>query len=338
MIVLGFEGETHKVSGFELSEQLLDAVAYNTYVETVGNKADTLYLRIKEASTEMTMYSYLDQIRRLSEKLGWKDKSVVLAFDTTDENFYGDVQGIDIHGWTKEHGVTGKFKFLTCSIVSDDIPEKIPLIAVPVHIGQYKSQAILYCLNKIKSYIGNIELILFDRGFYDKDLMHELDQNAFPYLIFVPKSKDKQEILYPLKNGSRVAIYNEFTINKNKTNTDDENLLVFLKQLYDPKSEKSYDWVFATNIEEVALSNIVLTYKKRWRIETGYRVQDEAAIKCKSKDMKIRYFLFMFQQLLQTQWVCFYKQEVSFKEFIIEIHKVCKDLVAHPKKSYGVSQ
>ena len=93
-----------------------------------------------------------------------------------------------------------------------------------------------------------------------------------------------------------------------------------------------------TNIEEVALSNIVLTYKKRWRIETGYRVQDEAAIKCKSKDMKIRYFLFMFQQLLQTQWVCFYKQEVSFKEFIIEIHKVCKDLVAHPKKSYGVSQ
>ena len=98
---LGLRRETHKVSGFELSEQLLDAVAYNTYVETVGNKADTLYLRIKEASTEMTMYSYLDQIRRLSEKLGWKDKSVVLAFDTTDENFYGDVQGIDIHGWTK---------------------------------------------------------------------------------------------------------------------------------------------------------------------------------------------------------------------------------------------
>ena len=66
--------------------------------------------------------------------------------------------------------------------------------------------------------------------------MHELDQNAFPYLIFVPKSKDKQEILFPLKNGSRVAIYNEFTINKNKTNTTDENLMIFLKQLYDPKT------------------------------------------------------------------------------------------------------
>lgn len=335
---LGIGPETHAVSGFELSEQLLDAVAYNTYVETVGNKADTLYLRIKESCTEMSTFSYLDQIRRLSEKFDWKNKSVVLAFDTTDEDFYGDVQGIDIHGWTKERGVSGKFKFLTCSIVSDEISEKIPLIAIPIHIGQYKSQAILYCLNKIKDYIGTIDLILFDRGFYDKDLMHELNLNEFPYLIFVPKSKDKQEILFPLKNGSRVAIYNEFKINKDKSNFHDENLLVFLKQLYDPKSEKSYDWVFATNIEEVALSNITQTYKKRWRIETGYRVQDDASIKCKSKEMKIRYFLFILQQLLQTQWVCFYKKEASFKEFLIQIHKVCKDIVAHPRKSYGVSQ
>lgn len=332
---LGLRRGIHTVRGFELSEQLLDAVAYNTYVETVGNKADTLYLRIKEASTEMTTYSYLDQVRRLSEKFCWKEKSMVLAFDYTDEDFYGDVQGFDIHGWTGEGGVTGKFKFLTCSIVSDDIPEKIPLISIPVHIGQYKSQAITYCLDKIKSYIGKVELILFDRGFYDKDLMFELNQTSVPYLIFVPKSKDKKEILFPLEDGDHIAIYNEFTVNKEKSNFKDENLLVFLKQLYDPNSERSYDWVFATNVEEVALSNIVQTYKKRWRIETGYRVQDEAAIKCKSKDMKVRYFLFVFSQLLQTQWACLYKTEATFKEFIIQIHLVCKDLVAHPRESYG---
>lgn len=75
------------------------------------------------------------------------------------------------------------------------------------------------------------------------------------------------------------------------------------------------------------------TYKKRWIIETQFRVQDEARIKCKSKEMKIRYFLFMFQQMLQTQWFCFYKKEVSFKEFLIEIQKVCKDIVKNPKRS-----
>ena len=67
-----------------------------------------------------------------------------------------------------------------------------------------------------------------------------------------------------------------------------------------------------------------MTYKKRWRIETNFRVQDEAKIKCKSTEMKIRYFFFMFEQLLQTIWICFYKDEASFKEFLIEMSKVSK--------------
>lgn len=332
---LGLTREANDVTGFELCEPLLDAAAYNTYIETVGNKADTLYMRIKEGLIEMVTSSYLDYIRRLSEKFDWKSKEFILAFDYTDEDFYGDVQGFGIHGWTGEKGVTGKFKFLTCSIVSDDIPEKIPLVSIPAMVGDYKSYAIKYCLSLIQSYVGKIGLILFDRGFYDKDLMYELSRNDSPYLIFVPKHKDKREILFPMEKGERVAIYNDFEVSKDKTKYEGENVLVFLKQIYDPKSEKAYDWVFATNVEEVALSNIIATYKKRWRIETDFRVQDEAAIKCKSTEMKIRYFIFLFQQMLQTQWVCFYKEEVSFKKFVIDMHTVCKDIVANPDLKYG---
>ena len=332
---LGLQMDNYVLKGFELSEPLLDAAAYNTYLETVGNKADTLYLRIKEGLSEMTTYAYLESIKRLSEQFGWKENNVMLAFDYTDEDFYGDVQGFSIHGWTGKEGVTGKFKFFTCSIVSDEIPEKIPLVSIPTLLGDYKSYAVNYCLSLVKQYIGNISLILFDRGFYDKDLMYDLSQNKFPYLVFVPKHKDKKEILFPMEKGERFAIYNEFDFSRDKTKVEGENILVFLKQIYDPKSEKAYDWVFATNVEEVALSNIISTYKKRWRLETGFRVQDDATIKCKSVEMKIRYFLFAFQQMLQTQWVCFWKDEVSFKEYIIEMHKTCKSLVAHPMRSYG---
>jgi len=330
---LGLSKEKHELTGFELTEPLLDSVAYNTYIETIGNKADTIYLRAKEALTEMTTYSYINYIKRLSEKFDWKNKEVVLAFDYTDEDFYGDVQGFSIHGWTGKDGVTGKFKFLTCSIVSDDIPEKIPLISIPILMGHYKSYAVTHCLSLIKQYIGNISLILFDRGFYDKDLMYDLSQNKFPYLIFVPKQKDKQEILYPMNKEEHVAIYNEFKVNKDKSKYSGENILVFLKQIYDEKSDSNYDWVFATNVEDIDLDNIIKTYKKRWRIETQFRVQDDAFIKCKSREMKIRYFLFMFEQMLQTQWVCFYKDEVSFKEFLIEMHKTCKEMVANPRKN-----
>jgi len=321
---LGLDYETNKITGFELLNPIMNASAYNTYVETVGDKADTLYRRIKESPISMTTQAYLNYIKRLSAKLKLNEKEIILAFDYTDEDFYGEVQGFDIHGWTGKDAVTGKFKFITCSIVSDDIPEKIPLISLPIKIGHYKSDIILHCLSLIKDYIGKIKLILFDRGFYDKDLMYELTKLNYPYLMFVPKHQDKKEILYPMKIDEQVAIYNEFAVNKNQSKYLGKNILIFLKQIYDPRSKKNYDWVFATNVEEILLENIIITYKKRWRIETQFRVQDEARIKCKSKDMKVRYFFFLFEQMLQTIWICFYKEESSFKEFLIKMNDVSK--------------
>lgn len=324
---LDLSDDKYKITGFELLPRLLESAACNTYIETIGNKADTLYLRCKDSLISMMEYSYLNYIRGLSAKLKLNEKEVTLAFDYTEEDFYGDVQGFDIHGWTGKDAITGKFKFLTCSIISDDIPEKIPLVSIPIMIGHYKSSVIIHCLSLIKDYIGKINLILFDRGFYDKDLMYELTKLNYPYLIFVPKSQNKQEILFPMKIEEQVAIYNEFEVNKDKSNYIGENILVFLKQIYDPRSEKNYDWVFATNVEEILLENLVITYKKRWRIETQFRVQDEARIKCKSKDMKVRYFFFMFEQMLQTMWICFYKDEVPFKKFLIELSNTAKDWV-----------
>ena len=328
---LGTDEEKDKLKGFDLLVPLIESCAYNSYVETVGNKSDTIYLRTKNSLISMMEYAYLDYIKVVSNKFKLNEKEVILAFDYTDEDFYGDVQGFDIHGWTGKDGIKGKFKFLTCSIVADCIPQKIPLISIPIKIGHYKSSVVKYCLSIIKPLVGEIKLMLFDRGFYDKDLMYELSKMNYPYLIFVPKHQDKQSILYPMDKESQVAIYNEFEVNKNSSKYIGENILVFLKQIYDPKSEKNYDWVFATNVEEVLLENLVITYKKRWRIETQFRVQDEARIRCKSTDMKIRYFLFLFEQMLQTIWICFFKMEGSFKEFIISLSDMSRKWTKTPK-------
>jgi len=319
---LGIDRTTNKLNGFDFIAPLIETSSYNAYIENISNKTDTIYLRIKESLISMMEYAYLNYIKGVSNKFKLNEKKVILAFDYTEEDFYGDVQGFDIHGWTGKDGITGHFKFLTCSIISDDIPEKIPLISVPIKMGHYKSHVIKYCLSLIEKLVGEIQLIIFDRGFYDKDLMYELGELKLPYLIFVPKQIDKQSILYPMKEGEQVAIYNEFQVER--TRKSGENLLTFLKQIYDPKSDKKYDWVFATNVEEILLENIIAIYKKRWRIETLFRVQDEARIKCKSTDMKVRFFFFLFQQMLQVQWVCFHKNDLPFKEFIIEMAKMSR--------------
>ena len=271
----------------------------------------------------MVEHAYLNYIRGISNKFKLNEKEVILAFDYTDEDFYGDVQGFDIHGWTGKDAVTGHFKFLTCSIISDDIPEKIPLISVPIKIGNYKSQTIIYCLSLIKNYIGKINLILFDRGFYNNDLMFELTKLNYPYLIFVPKRKEYKQLFEELEEKKTLFVH-DYTLNKDMSNFEGETYLAFLKQIYDPKSDKNYDWIFSTNVEKITLGDILKQYKKRWRIETQFRVQDEARIKCKSKEMKIRYFLFLFEQMLQTIWICFYKDKSSFKEFLIKLSDTAK--------------
>src|SRR4030042_5896993 len=185
-------GEWDKLRGFDLLVPIIESCAYNSYIETLGNKTDTIYLRAKNSLISMMEYAYLNYIKIVSNKFKLNEKQVILAFDYTDEDFYGDVQGFDIHGWTGKEGITGKFKFLTCSIVADCVPQKIPLISVPINLGHYKSSVISHCLSLIKDYIGEIKLILFDRGFYDNDLMYSLGDLKLPYLIFVAKQVDKQ--------------------------------------------------------------------------------------------------------------------------------------------------
>jgi len=51
------------------------------------------------------------------------------------------------------------------------------------------------------------------------------------------------------------------------------------------------------------------------RIETGFRVQDEARVSSKSKDVQIRFFYLVYEQVLQLLWLALYKEDFSFKQF-----------------------
>ena len=68
--------DTQGITGFELIAPLIEASAYNTYVETVSNKADTLYLRIKESLREMTTDAYLNYIQKTGIRKKESDVSV----------------------------------------------------------------------------------------------------------------------------------------------------------------------------------------------------------------------------------------------------------------------
>lgn len=324
---LALSPETHPTNGFHLNRELLEAAMANTYVETVGDKADTLYRDIKTVRFDQITHAQLDILKLLSKRFAWPNSTCILAFDYTDEEFYGNVQGFYIHGWTGEQAITGKFKFLTCSMVASTTGQRIPLLSIPIALGHQMGKEVLYCTSLLKPLLGSISLILFDRGFYCKELMHALTAAHVPYLIFVPKNDQVQAELAAMNIGEQKIQVYDFTYKKDRTTHQASTLQAFLKGVYSKRLEKELDWVFATNVQDIDLDCIIKTYMQRWKIETDFRVQDEATIKCKSTDMIIRYFLFIYAQLLQILWGCFYQSEVSFKRFLIELSKTCNELV-----------
>jgi len=311
------------LSGFHYNRDLLKASVANTYVETVGTRADSLHLAIKKVPISNIYWEYIETVKILGTKFELQEKDVVLAFDYTDEDFYGDTQGFWIHGWTGKEGITGKFKFLTCSIVSSDIPQKIPLVSIPVRMGHNMAHAVTWCLTLIEPMVRSISLILFDRGFYSKELMLTLSSSKYPYLIFIPKNASIRKELEQMQEAEKKRIQYKFKLNINKTVLKGETTLALLKQIFDEKSDKAYDWAFATNQTEIDLDHIIASYKRRWRIETGFRIQDEACIKSKSTDVNIRFFYFAYEQVLQLIWIILYKNEESFKVFMIDMYEEC---------------
>jgi len=159
--------------------------------------------------------------------------------------------------------------------------------------------------------VNSIKLTLYDRGFYSRELMLSLNNSYCPYLIFVPKNDQVKRELETMDELDKKIVPYEFKLNKDGTTQKVVTTQAFLKQVFDPKSQQKLDWAFATNQPMIDLNNIISTYKRRWGIETGFRVQDEARIKSKSKDAKVRFFYFVYEQVLQLLWAVLYKDEVE---------------------------
>ena len=327
---LGLGHDAGYLNGFHFNRELLKAAVASTYLETVCDRVDSIHLAIERYPVNDTVKGIRDslfsRISALSRKsLLENDYPIMIAFDYTHEDFYGDRDSLWIHGWTGDHGVAGRFSYLTASMANKDL--RLPMVSVPSPMGNDMPSEISAILDLLISLLGHMDLLLFDRGFYSKDLIMSLNQRKMNYLIFVPKNPQvKEKFSYMYQNQKKV-ILNEFTTYKNGRKVSDSFHLAFLKQIFDHRTEEYYDWCFASNASDIDLDHIIAKYKFRWHIETMFRVQDECRIKTKSRDFRVRYFLFAYEQLVESTWYFFYHEEVSFKKYLMELSNACTVMV-----------
>jgi len=292
----------------------LNACFVNESCKSTGqiSKSQVIYTKIKGKSIK-EVHTWFQQNTKgfvYSLKQISRNRLFILSFDTTKEAFYGDVSKAEdnmyLHKGSIAKGSEYYYEYLTVAITGSVTPKYI-LDAVMVPVGCYMEDYVSAMIDEIRLILP-LEVILFDRGFGNWGVIHKLQNLHIPYLIFWKKQGNwYQKHFNHLQEGGWKKITKKGVYNRNKTNHHVTSSFVLIKQL------------FATNLKKNNAAAYVKRYKKRWGIETIYRVTDNIRILTTSTKGIIRYFLFVFTCLVYNIWRFF--QLFLGEEFTLSNHK-----------------
>ena len=135
------------------------------------------------------------------------------------------------------------------------------------------------------------------------------------------------------KQGHTTSMFVGRKYSKDKSTFKIKVRYVFIKRYRRFANGKAYNWVFATNTRQKSQHFYVDKYRKRWGIETIFRVLDNIQIKTTSKNEVIRYFITMFCCLVYNLWkiFCVLEQKMSLKNFVIKCVGILKETISVQK-------
>jgi hypothetical protein len=303
---------------YQLSSSVCEAARTNSYVETVSpTKSDTLHRAIKETDIRTICRSYELQLRKKLRRLNIRYAK--LAIDTTEDPYWGK-QGKENTRASVDEKSEESWHFVNVAIVE---PYFLPLMSLPYRQTDSLDTLVIELLTFVSSLTLRIDLVLFDRGFYHAHLIDYLEGKrngtSIPYLMLVPRTNAVKEYLSSSTDLVNSFIH-EMSYNYDKSGWKPTTTIVICKGVGKDKNGNPFDWCFATN-QKPSLS-LIVEYKKRWNIETGFRIHDEAKIKTKSSHLVIRFFYHLMSMLFVVLWRlkrALARFPLVFKRFLKEI-------------------
>lgn len=309
----------------QLAQNIIEAGRTISYVETLGNKADKLHLSIKQCDQRRFMRGFEKEVRFAIEKLRLKGKKVKIAFDVTEDlTWMKQTYNLRPSSYDKHMPC---WKWLNVSIVD---PCFIPLMGMPYRQIDDLDNLVIGLLKYVKTLSFVVELVLFDRGFYHARLIDYLNGErrgwSWPFLMLVP-AKGKVKEFIEQTSGFKFFTH-ELNYKKDMSSWKTSVNIISIRV-----DEKTC-WCYATNKKPSLL--LASEYRKRWNIETGFRIHDEAKIKSKSKHLMIRFFYHLIGMLLILLWrVQNTISYIVFKRYLKQIEyqfypKKVKEILAPP--------
>jgi len=333
------EQRKNKVKRADITSSLItaaiDLAFVNESCKSSGkiSKSQVIYRKIEDKSCDdmQTAFHTVNARFLKNLKIFSRNRKLIISFDTTKEAFYGEFSKAEDKLYLHQGSIATEsyfyYEYLTSSITSN-FSSKYILDAIIIPRGYYVEDYIKKMLEFIKKYI-TIDVALFDRGFDSWGLIYELKKLKVNFLIFWKKQGEWYKPYFKkIKDGGFIRILRTKKYNRNKSNYKVNCHFVLIKQL--EYENKKFDWIFATNLNLKKAENYVKRYKKRWCIETIYRVTDDIRVYTTSTKAVIRCFLFIFTCFTYNVWRFF--QTSIGEEFTLANFKTCMIMYMAEKK------
>lgn len=297
-----------------------------TYVERVVDElktvrrklvpsADTVHRHLKR-NDPFVLKAQLDQILEGTlESLARArvlERKYTVAVDFHSRPYYGKRDKRWIVGMEEKNGTNYCYQFATLAIVVAG--ERFTLKALPVLPFTLKEDLVRELIEYAKQYV-NIHVVLLDRGFYAIEVINTLLALEVSFLMPAKKFSDIVEMLQK-DYFNKTWFTREHVLGVRKKHQATFNL--FGKYIW----EKKEWYVFATNLNVKDKADVEFWsefYRKRWGIETGYRVKLDFLTMTTSESYSVRLFFFLLSVIFYNTWVVC--NQVYSKEFKLDKEK-----------------
>jgi hypothetical protein len=294
----------------DTSRVTLLACLNNGYIE---GSADTLNLcgqtvrnHLKHQEPERILQANTDLLQEM-KRYGAFSRLLTLAIDLHDEMYYGDPETQGVAGTRPKRGSYYAYRFATASVLLDGqrftlAVQPIDKLSVLEHVRQLISQVLDLGIR--------VRLILFDRGYFSTALINYLNTLPFDYIIQLPAS------IKGLKEGEDRL----YTTRRHGTRKRDQATFRLVTLRGRDFHGKVKLFIFATNTS-LKPRRIRRLFRKRWGIETSYRMIRKFLAKTTSRRYRVRLLYFYLAVVLYNLWVKLnFRQEEPFSADVLRLH------------------